>query len=137
MQETASWMWSHFDEYKPGTNFGAWGVQVARYKILKLNNQRANPRVRFNSDVVHLLDAEAEPVFEKISPRMQALEKCLSGLCERDRQLLFLRYEQGLTVKKMAQLMERPIQGIYKTMARVHKLLFRCVRQTVTIEEMN
>ena len=37
MQETATWMWENIDQFTPGTHFGAWGVQVARFKILNLN----------------------------------------------------------------------------------------------------
>ncbi len=136
MQETTSWMWSHFDEYTPGTNFGAWGIQIARYKILKLNNQRQNQRLKFSVDVVKLIDAQSEEVYEKTSPRMDALQMCLSSLNDRDRQMLYFRYEQGLSVKKLAQLADRPIQGIYKTMARIHRLLLQCVRRTLALGEV-
>lgn len=136
MQETTSWMWSHFDEYTPGTNFGAWGIQIARYKILKLNNQRQNHRLKFSVDVLRLIDDQSEEVYEKTSPRMDALQRCLLNLNDRDRQMLYFRYEQGLTVKKLAQLADRPIQGIYKTMARIHRLLLQCVRRTLALEEI-
>lgn len=134
MQETASWMWKNFDEYKPGTNFGAWGVQVARYKILKLNRRTFNSRLKFEGDLVELIDAKSEAVLDGASVKIHALRKCLSSMSDQDRRLIYLRYEQGLTPKKLAELVDRPVHGLYKTMARIHKMLLRCVRQTLVIQ---
>lgn len=134
MQETASWMWKNFDDYKPGTNFGAWGVQVARYKILKLHNRTQNSRLKFGGDLVDLIDARAEKVLDTASLKIHALRKCLSGMNEQNRRLLYLRYEEGLTPQKLAQMVDRPVHGLYKTMARIHKMLLRCVRQKLIAE---
>lgn len=131
MQETASWMWRNFHEYKPGTNFGAWGVQIARYKILKLNRQTFNSRLKFDGDMIAMIDAKSETVLEEAPVRIHALRKCLSGMSDRDRRLIYLRYEQGLTPKKLAELVDRPVHGLYKTMARIHKMLLQCVRQAL------
>lgn len=134
MQETASWMWKHFNEFKPGTNFGAWGVQVARYKILKLNRRSFNSRLRFEGDLVDLIDAKSEAALDDASMKIAALRKCLSSMGDQDRRLIYLRYEQGLTPKKLAELVDRPVHGLYKTMARIHKLLLRCVRQKLVMQ---
>lgn len=134
MQETASWMWKNFDIYKPGTNFGAWGVQVARYKILKLHSRNKHSRVKFESDLVDLIDARSEKILDEISLKINALRKCLSGMDEQSRRLLYLRYEEGLAPQRLAQLINRPVQGLYKTMARIHKMLLRCVRQKLLAE---
>ena len=134
MQETASWMWKHFDEYTPGTNFGAWGITVARFKVLKLNRQRSHSRVKFGGDLIGLIDAKAETVLEETDHKIHALRKCLSGMNDRDRRLIYLRYEKGLTPQNLAALAERPVHGLYKTLARIHKMLLRCIRQTLIME---
>jgi RNA polymerase sigma-70 factor (ECF subfamily) len=134
MQETASWMWKHFDEYTPGTNFGAWGVTVARFKTLKLKSRTYHSRVKFDGDLIDLIDAKADTVLEETDHKIHALRKCLSGMNDRDRRLIYLRYEKGLTPKHLSQLIERPVQGLYKTLARIHKMLLRCIRQTLVLE---
>ncbi|MBP8605150.1 MAG: sigma-70 family RNA polymerase sigma factor [Phycisphaerae bacterium] len=134
MQETASWMWNNFDTYKPGTNFGAWGVQVARYKILKLHSRTQHSRLKFDSQLVELIDARAEKVLDDVPQKIHALRKCLSEINEQSQRLLYLRYEKGLTTQKLAELLHRPVQGLYKTMARIHKMLLRCVRQKLLAE---
>lgn len=134
MQETASWMWKHFHEYTPGTNFGAWGIQVARFKVLKLHSRTYHSRVKFSAELIDLIDAKAETVLDDSDHKIHALRKCLSGMNERDRRLIYLRYEKGLTPKNLAQLVERPVHGLYKTLARIHKMLLRCIRQTLVME---
>lgn len=134
MQETASWMWENFDNYTPGTSFGAWGVQVARYKILNLNRSTSNKYLKFSGDLLDLIDAKAEKVLEKEDRRVNALRNCLSSLKKQDQWLIYLRYEKGLTTSKLAQVVQRPASGLYKTMARIHKMLLRCIRQKLIAE---
>lgn len=134
MQETASWMWKNFDEYKPGTNFGAWGVQVARYKILKLKQRTFNSRLKFEGDLIELIDAKSEAALEGASTKISALRKCLTDLNDQDRRLIFLRYEKGLATKQLAELVGRPVHGLYKSMARIHKMLLNCVRHTLALQ---
>lgn len=134
MQETASWMWKHFQDYTPGTNFAAWGIEVARFKVLKLNSQTYHRRVKFAGDLIDMIDVKAETVIEETDHKIHALRKCLSCMNDRDRHLIHLRYEKGLTPRNLAQLSERPVHGMYKTLARIHKMLLRCVRQTLVME---
>jgi RNA polymerase sigma-70 factor (ECF subfamily) len=134
MQETAVVLWEDFDKYTPGTNFGAWAVQVARFKILNLNRMVHNRRLRFDINLVDIIDAKAETVINESDDRMNVLRKCLSSMKERDRWRIYLRYEKRLTTQKLAQLEKRSVHGLYKTMARIHKLLFQCIRRTLVLE---
>lgn len=135
MQETATWLWEHFDDYTLGTNFAAWGKQVARFKILRLNSRNQNSRVRFDGDLIGLIDAKSEAALGETDHKIYALRNCLSAMNDRDRQLVYLRYEKGFKPQKLAALVERPVHGIYKTMARIHKMLLQCIRQALIAEE--
>ena len=44
MQETCSIMWSKIDQFEPGTDFTAWGISIARYRVLtyRRKTQSAN-----------------------------------------------------------------------------------------------
>ncbi len=134
LQETATWMWENFDKYTPGTSFGAWGVTVARYKIMNFTRNAGNKRLKFREDVVELIDARSQAELERTDSRATALENCLTRLPERDRWLIHLRYEKGLTVQKLSSSLDRPVRGLYKTMARIHKQLNNCIRQTLSLE---
>ncbi len=137
LQETATWMWENFDKYTPGTSFGAWGVTVARFKVLNFNRNLRNKRLKFRDDIVELIEAKADTALDYMDLKRDALEKCLSNMPERDRMLIHLRYDKGLTVRKLASSLDRPIRGLYKTIARIHKLLNNCVRQSLLLEGEN
>ena len=134
LQETAFWMWENFDKFTPGTSFGAWGVQVSKYKILNMKRAKNNSCVKFRSDVLEMIDSELGSLLEEVDDRTEALQKCLTKVSEKDRKLLFLRYEKGLRINKMAEIVERPVHSLYKSMARVHRVLLQCVRHSLAWE---
>lgn len=128
MQETVTLMWDRFDEFEAGTNFGAWGTQIARFKILKHYNRRQKQASRFGDELLDKIADCASNKLDHMDDRMSALQSCVNKLSERDRRLIRIRYEQNLTMKDIADHVDRPVGGIYKAMARIHDALHRCVR---------
>ena len=43
-QEGMTVMWKKFDQFQPGTNFAAWGVQIMRYQILDYHRNLARSK---------------------------------------------------------------------------------------------
>jgi RNA polymerase sigma-70 factor (ECF subfamily) len=84
-------------------------------------------RVIFSDDLIRMLAPRAEKSFEQTDARMAALKSCLKRLSSPDRRLLKRRYEDGLTIKAIAEEAKRPVQGLYKVMIRIHEQLRRCV----------
>ena len=72
-------------------------------------------------------------VFERRQDRVTALQQCLLNLPEHDRKLITLRYERDMPFKNISELTGRSINGLYHTMARIHKLLLRCVHKTLAL----
>ena len=134
LQETAVWMWENFDKYTPGTNFSAWGIQVAKYKILNLSRSQKNSRIKFHPNVVELINEKAEHLLDQADQRVDVLQKCLEKLPVKDRNLLYMKYEKGVTIKRLSELVGRPVRGLYKTMSRVHNNLLQCVRHSLVWE---
>ena len=128
MQETVTLMWDRFDEFIPGSNFGAWGTQIARFKVLKHYNQKQKQTSHFGDELLDKIADCASGKLESMEERLSALQHCVNKLSERDRRLIRIRYEQNLTMKDIADRVDRPIGGIYKAMARIHDALHRCVR---------
>jgi len=67
---------------------------------------------------------------------MHALRKCIRKLNKRDYELIQMRYENELTIKSIAKRLGRSVQSIYKRMARINDSLIRCIRRTLTMEEL-
>ena len=136
LQETASSMWEHFDKYQDGTDFAAWGIAIARNKAFNFIKKNARSRPQMGGDVYRKI-AELE-VQEKddLSERTDALKKCLEKLKEVDRKVLLLRYEQDISMKKIAQTIGRSTTGIYHTIARIHSILQECICRTLDVRRI-
>ena len=132
MQETATVMWERFETFTPGTDFPSWAKKIAYHKILDYRKKRACRRVVFSDDLVDLLALEAEAILKQASPRLEALKFCLRRLSQKDRSLIHLHYEEGVTIKNIAERADRSVQGLYKVMVRIHNRLRECVNLRLT-----
>ena len=128
MQETVMAMWRKFQDFERGTDFAAWGIAVARYRIQKFRS-KYTARMAFGDEALQQITARYMATLESMDERMDALEHCVARLRDRDRQLIRMRYEHGLRAAAMADHAGLSVHGIYKTMARIHNMLLRCVRR--------
>jgi RNA polymerase sigma-70 factor (ECF subfamily) len=136
MQETSATMWEKFEEFEPGSSFGAWGVSIARYTTLNFLRRRRNSHILFNQEMFDEFANQVESRLSNLDNRIEALRHCLSKLREKDRRLIKLHYEDGFTVKEMSKLVGRSADGLYKAMNRIHNGLVKCVHWTLAAEEM-
>lgn len=136
MQDVATLMWEKFDEFQPGTNFGAWGITIARHKVLEYHRRKKSEYEFFSDHLVEYLNHIASEKLEQMDDQVRALQQCLLKLQDADRGLIQVRYEKGMTIKQIAEQMQRPVTGLYKVMARIHRSLVRCVRLTLNAWEM-
>jgi RNA polymerase sigma-70 factor (ECF subfamily) len=134
MQEVAEVMWRRFDQAEPITNFSAWGRGIARNKVLNYYARKRRERVLFDSDLFEEIAGRAERTSHQVNARLQALQRCLPKLRETDRLLIQRMYEQGVTIKDLAAQVHRPVQGLYKAVARIHQALIRCVNRVLASE---
>jgi RNA polymerase sigma-70 factor (ECF subfamily) len=135
MQETVMAMWRMFDRFSPDGDFSAWGIQIARYRILTYR-KKENLRVRLSDEALERVLEHVDIISEADSNRLEALESCLGKLSEDDSRLLQMRYGQEVTIKGIAEQMGRSIQGMYKVIARIHASLQQCVNRTLRAWEM-
>ena len=54
---------------------------------------------------------------------------------DRDRRMILTRYESGKNVSAAAQACGRTVQGAYKALNRIRKVLFDCVSFELTAEQ--
>lgn len=131
MQETMTLMWERFSEFEPGTNFGAWGIKISRFKILKYYKSKSRTEEIFDESLMNQISDCYHQKMDDMKIRVSALQECLKKLDKRDKKLIEIRYEQGMKITELAARIDRPVQGIYKAMARIHAVLLRCVNITV------
>lgn len=134
MQDTAALMWEKYQKMPEITNFAAWGMQIAHYKVLEFRRRQYNKKVQFNNDLFDSVLGGALAVSEQFDARMDALKKCMTKLDEKSHKLVLLRHQKGHTVKSIAESLGLSVHSAYKLIYRVHDMLLRCVRRTLKVE---
>lgn len=134
LQDTITVMWRKFSEYQPGTDFVAWGVTIAKYRILKFRTKNGNSKIQFSENAVNLLQKDSGELFQMMDSRLDALKLCVKKLCTSDLELVQMRYEQDVVVQKIAERFGRSVQAIYKKLAKIHCMLAKCIQKTLAAE---
>ena len=135
MQQTACQMWQMFDRFEPGTNFAAWGITIAKFRILSYRKQKANNRMFLCPEVYEQVLNEFEKIANDSLKRKNALQGCLKKLNDKQKQMLCMHYEDGLHYKQIAENFDLSASSIYKAMAKLHTNLQNCIRKTLLIWE--
>jgi RNA polymerase sigma-70 factor (ECF subfamily) len=133
LQETSILLWERFDEYKPGSDFVAWGCRVAYLKVLEY--RRKKNATCFSDALVGTLHDVAQRESASLSNRASALVDCMKLLTPRDREMISLRYEPRASVRTVAAATQRSVDATYKALNRVHDQLFECVQRALHDEE--
>ena len=133
LQEASLTICEKFSDFESGTNFYSWACQIAYWKVRAARKKYATSKVVFNEEVLEVISQTRVEMEEELDHRHGALSKCLQKLNERDRRLVLIRYESGQNVKAAAQASGRTIQGAYKALSRIRKVLFDCVSLELTV----
>ena len=129
LQDTAAVLWEKFDQYEPGTDFASWSVTIARYKIMHLQREKSNPRIKFSSSTIDTISDHVSTQIERNDMSYDLLQKCLNRLNDKDRKLITMRYQLNISIKELAKRIDRPVQGLYSTLTRIHTFLIECVHR--------
>ena len=127
-QDVASSMWHNFDKFKPGTDFTAWGIRIARNKVIDHVRKQKSKKVFYSEETINLISDYRDKMATQREERIKYLENCLAKLSEKDQDLVKLRYNQHKTTKSLAEKYNRSVDGLYKTLSRIHFVLYRCIK---------
>src|SRR5437588_5720606 len=81
-------------------------------------------------DLVELAFAEGDDADEKEvwQLRRHALGECVQTLPDDSRQLISLRYDEGISITKVAEMVERSQGAVMMALSRIRRLLQSCVQ---------
>ncbi len=129
LQDTIVVMLDKFSEFQEGTNFLAWGMTIARYKILSFKQKRRNSKLIFDDSMMALFENEIAVQMESAhKEETEVLKNCVGKLPPKHKIYLRLRYEQNLSYREIARQIDISMQAVYKTMTRIHVALLKCLR---------
>ncbi len=133
MQDTVTFMYRNFDKYQEGSNFAAWGIKIAHYRILNYRRKQKG-HVHFDAELYDMIKNETEHVQDDVNVKLEALQRCRGKLPKADNRILEMRYDSNVSVKDIAEYFGQSTHRIYRSVARIHDMLLRCVRKALARE---
>jgi RNA polymerase sigma-70 factor (ECF subfamily) len=97
--------------------------------------KKKRERILFDDSLLNDVVEREEKASLQAELRVRALQKCLQRLRSNDRHLIQVLYGHDITLRELAEEVKRPIQGLYKAMARIHHSLLECVRRSLAVME--
>jgi RNA polymerase sigma-70 factor (ECF subfamily) len=131
LQETNLVLWKKADEFKSGTSFVAWALEVAYFKALSHSRDKMRCRLVLDQEMVEKMLAIAQ---DDIDERRVALRHCLSKLVDPHRELLRQRYQNEEPVKLIAKSINRTEASVKMTLRRIRLSLRECITRRMRID---
>tara|TARA_R110002096_G_scaffold11515_8_gene42362 strand:- start:3014 stop:3568 length:555 start_codon:yes stop_codon:yes gene_type:complete len=131
VQQTAIVIWRKFEQYDPETNFMKWACVIARFEALAYRRKMARDRLVFREDVLDIMADEGAEEIEQRRDEHEALQACLQGMPEKQRQLITLAYTPGVKVKELAEEAGSTAAAFYMRIKRLRHQLMECVESKI------
>ncbi len=134
IQETNLVLWREFARFELGTNFTAWACKVALHQVLAWRKRVKRNRLEFSPVFLEAVADDARAAAEELEERSQCLARCIERLPAERRQMLRMRYSDGLAIEAMARQLERTEEAVYRALSRIRRELHDCVTRTRLME---
>jgi len=121
-------------DFQPGSDFPAWARAIARLKVLEFMRQRRGGPGRLSPEIVEALADSAPELDETYEARRTALKRCLGEIRGRARQLLDMRYQQGLNPERIAQRVSWKVAAVNVALSRARRFLRECTGRRLAID---
>jgi RNA polymerase sigma-70 factor, ECF subfamily len=131
-QDGMTVMWRKFDQFKPGTNFAAWAVQIMRYQILEYRRNAARgKRVLMEDSLFEQVMDHIPALQDEAAARIDALRKCQALLDDRAKRIIKMRYERNTSIEEIASHLKVSRRHVYHVLGQINNVLLRCMRRTL------
>jgi len=109
-----------------------WMRTVARHKALNLlRDELRRPRV-MDDELFDSLESKYSVYDELDTAELsEALAECVKKLSPYAQRLIELRYTEGLTGRRLAEVVNRKVETVYVALTRVHRTLSNCMGRAV------
>jgi RNA polymerase sigma-70 factor (ECF subfamily) len=126
-QATSLVLWRSFATFRRDADFLPWALGTARHQVLLHWRTRRRDRHVFGDDLLADLADAAEAAIDSAETRLAALESCMAGLSERQRDLVRLFYGENQAAAAIANRWGRTVHAVYKALKVTRQALFECV----------
>jgi RNA polymerase sigma-70 factor, ECF subfamily len=135
LQETASVLWSKFEQFLPGSDFVAWACQIARFKVQHYHRARGRNRLVFTDDFLEIVAETTEAMSGALGDLEATLAQCMEKLKQPEREVVERSYATDATLRQVAAELGRPIDTVKSILARARRNLYDCIRRAMRREQ--
>jgi len=129
IQDASLVLWREYHRYDRSRPFSGWAFGIARNHIARWRDERRSNRRRFSSNVEEALAVAYEEIEDELHEQRAALSDCLSRLGNQGREILELRYKQGLSLAEIATARGSTVNAVNKVLGKLRRLLLDCTGQ--------
>lgn len=134
LQQSKLVMWRSFEQFTPGTNFGAWARKIILHQVLNFRRKKKRDRLWFNDDILALVADELEEADEALERQQAALRDCVNKLPPDHREILQQRYFGNQSIADIAASVQRTEGALYRLLSRIRKNLHDCITMATRSE---
>jgi RNA polymerase sigma-70 factor (ECF subfamily) len=112
-----------------------WCRGVARNLILHYWREKRTAKVLADSELLELVELALDEQPDPWAERRQALMECIDLLPRHSKQLLKMKYDQGLSFTAMALRLKRTVDALKMALCRVRQALLECANDRLRTGE--
>lgn len=135
LQDVAVITVDKFEEYDRNKSFTAWAIGIAKNMVLRHYSKKSSKRSILDQEaiekVAHVYEADLKSIHDMKSSMEAALNKCLTLLKGRRKQIFEMHYLYEFTPARIAQHLSITRNNVYRLLHRLRLSLKDCVNQRV------
>ena len=117
-------------EFNDDDHLLVWSRKTARFKALEVLRSKPFRTMSLNEDVLDLLTADWQ-LADSVSTQEEVdhLKACVDQLTPRSKEMLHLRFTEGLTGIQVAEALDLKVGSVYVALSRIYQALEKCIQQ--------
>ena len=128
LQETNLELWRKSADFVEGTDFAAWSRKVAHFKVLAFLRDKKRDRHLFDESLLDQIAERPGPAEDDETLRV-ALRQCLAALPDGLRHLIGRRHGSGLSIRELAERVDKSEAAMKVALSRIRKQLMHCIER--------
>ena len=134
VQATMAQLWEHGDSYDPGRPFLPWANRFAYRQVLMHRRSLSRRQTVFSDATLEALASDEPAGADWEDARKRALDHCIQKLSKWHRKLIEHRYTHGTSLVELAELLDRSVNSLYKSLQGARQQLAECVTRRLAAE---
>lgn len=121
----------HRDQFTGTGHLLPWSMRAIRHRAIDLTRKKQLRSL--STEVLDLIEADwGDPAGIGSPEQVEALRRCVNRLGPAARDLLHMKYSEGLTAARIAARLRRTADAVYQSLSRLHRSLRDCVERELT-----